>query len=579
VSFSDLLSNPPLGLKAAHGLNGRGGHAAALLLAIVLGFFILYPPALLFVKSFEPGGSVIGSSGPALIKIFSNPSIWKALANSIRGSAGAALLATIIGGVLAWLEVKTDFPLKKSIRIIAVLTFIVPPYIYGLAWLQVWGRNGYAERLLRVFFQFDHYTVQYYSVGAVSVVMGLHLYPLMYMSLRNALKQQDRNLEKAAMLSGASTGNVIRTITLPLIIPSVYAAGLLVFSRTMANFSVPALLALPARKEFLTTLVYSSLSGLDLAGASAISLVLVALSTLLFWGQRAASDHKPVAFRTECGFSSARPFFALKERKPAVVLFFLLFTGLTTVIPLLSMGMSSFLKRWGLPLELEFFTLDNYRQLLMVNGKAAAAFRNSLMYGGTAAFFALLVGGGTAYVSQVSRARTAMIVESTAVWPMAFPNIVLAIAAILAWNRPPLRLYGTSWAIILTYMVLFIPIVTKQVSGLIRNHEKNLILAARLSGAAPLQSFLTITLPIISPGLRSGFVICILIALREIPISLMLYASGQETVGVLLFGMQSQTYGLEMTSALSMLIIVFLTAGHLLLQKGTTILTHEKASD
>jgi iron(III) transport system permease protein len=161
---------------------------------------------------------------------------------------------------------------------------------------------------------------------------------------------------------------------------------------------------------------------------------------------------------------------------------------------------------------------------------------------------------------------------------MAFPNIVLAVAAVLAWNRAPLRVYGTPWAIILTYMVLFIPIVMKQVTGLIQHYDTRLLAAARLSGASPLQSFMTITLPILAPGLKSGFIICFLIALREIPISQMLYFSGQETVGVLLFGMHSQSYGLEMTSALSMVIIFLLFIGNIIIKRITRKHTYGKTA-
>ncbi len=243
------------------------------------------------------------------------------------------------------------------------------------------------------------------------------------------------------------------------------------------------------------------------------------------------------------------------------------------------MLISSFLKRWGLPLELQYFTLNNYRELFVFGGKTSKAFANSITYGVVAASLALVIGGATSYFAHSAKTTRSKILEAIATWPMAFPNIVLAVAAILAWNRGPLRLYGTPWAIILTYMVLFIPIVMKQVTGLIQNHDKSLLYAARLSGASPFKSFITITLPILSPGLKSGFIICFLIALREIPISLMLYFSGQETVGILLFGMQSQEYGLEMTSALSILIIVLLILGNIIVKHITRKHTYGKTQN
>jgi iron(III) transport system permease protein len=115
--------------------------------------------------------------------------------------------------------------------------------------------------------------------------------------------------------------------------------------------------------------------------------------------------------------------------------------------------------------------------------------------------------------------------------------------------------------IVAAYAVLFTPIVMKQTIGLVRSQDERLSQAAQLAGAGPLSRFFHVRFPALLPGLRSGLLICVIIAAREIPISLMLYSSGQETLGVLLFGMQSQSYGLEMTSALSLLIIVAILAG------------------
>lgn len=544
------------------------------ILGLVLGFFVLYPLLMLILRSI----SGTGAESSSLFRVFTLPETWRACANSLKAAAGVTVLTTITGGSLAWVVVRTDYPHKKTVGLFALTAFIIPPYIIGLAWLQFFGRSGYLESLLTRLFLLETYDFQYYSVSAVVIVMTLHLYPLMFLSIRNALHQQDADLERAALLSGASFSKSFITITTPLITPSVLSTGLLVFSRTLANFTVPALLALPVREEFLTTQIFSSLSSLNIRFAATLSLLLVAISTALFWSQVRT-------LRTYQGSSALKAdergaiTVSLGVKRVFVSAALFLFLGLTTILPLVVMLISSFLKRWGLPVQLQYLTLKNYRELLFTEGKAFRAFRNSVVYGASAAALAGLIGSGTAFLGHAMKTRASRILESLATWPMAFPNIVLAVAAILAWNRPPLRFYGTPWALIVTYMILFIPIIMKQVTGLIANHDPSLVWAARLSGASPLQGFFTITLPAILPGLRSGFLISFLVALREIPISLMLYSSGQETVGVLLFGMQSQEYGLEMTSALSILLIILILAGNFLIHTGTKRMHNGKASD
>lgn len=557
-----------------------------MLLALVLFFFVLYPPIMLVFRSFFSGGSgtgmraIEGAAGPLAEAAKALAGAMPAFLNSLRAATGVTVWTTLIGGALAWLVVRTDFPYRRVVELAAVVAFIIPPYIIGLAWLQFFGRNGYFERMLRALFQFEHYNVSYYSVTAVVVVMTLHLYPLMFLSLRNALQQQDTDLEKASLLSGASRWRTFIHVTAPLMVPSVLSTGLLVFSRTLANFTVPALLALPVRREFLTTRIFSSLSALDLRLAALLSLFLVAISTLVFWSQgfvlRGNSTARSGATdRGETRHSAVK----LGRRRLLVSAAVMFFLGLTVLLPLAVMLVSSFLKRWGLPLEWRYLTLGNYQALLETGGRAMRALRNSLTFGVVAATAASIIGGATAYLAHSARSKASRLLEAVAGWPMAFPNIVLAVAAILAWNRGPLHIYGGPWAIIVTYMVLFIPIIMKQVTGLVQGHDTALLHAARVSGAGPLRAFLSVTLPAILPGLKVGFLISFLVALREIPISLMLYSSGQETLGVLLFGMQSEEYGLEMTSALAILIIFLIFSGHLLIRGGTKRINYGKTTD
>jgi len=548
-----------------------------LFLGIVLLVFIIYPFFILLLNSlgvpagrFEPGIDIFA-------KTFSERGTWKALVNTIYTALLVTVLTAIVSGILAWLVVRTDFYFKKLIKNLSFLTFIIPPYILALSWLEFFGRNGYLHRILVCIFGLKEYTLEYYSITAVAIVMSIHLYPLVFMALCNALEKHDPSLENAAIMSGATAWKTTFSITIPLIIPSFLSIGLLVFSRTMANFGVPALLALPVRKEVLTTRIYASLSNLNIKGATALSLLLVFISALIFILSTLVFRKK--SFST-VNFNREKPrIYSLGKWKGIITAAVFLFQGITTILPLVTIFLSSFLKRWGLPLKLEYLTLNNYIQLIFKNDQAVTAFRNSIIYGITGATFAAVIGSSIAFISHSSEARGGKVLELVASWPMAFPNIVLAVAAILAWNSPPLALYGTPWVIIVTYMVLFIPIIMKNVTGLIQNHDRTQPLAARISGASPVRSFLDVTFPAISPGIRSGWLLCFLIALKEIPISLMLYSSGQETLGVLLFGMQSQSYGLEMTSTLAVVIIGLIFIGNIMIQTGKRRIKNENASD
>ncbi len=530
---------------------------ALLLLGLLLFLFFIYPPLLLFFK----GRHVL------LSRDFFNTDILEALGNSIRISSGVFILSTLIGGSLAWITVKTDFYLKKLIDNIVFIAFAIPPYILALSWMQLFGRNGYIERFIKVLNSSADCNMQPYSLTAVIIVMTLHLYPLMYMSIKNALEQVSPSMEKASIVSGASVLRMVSGVTLPAILPNILSTGLLVFSRTMANFAVPALLCLPVGIEVIPTGIYSALSSLYIDKAAALSLFLVLLSTALYIGQGVVLNR--YMFAQAAGGAGDRMVVRLGKAQSACLLAIVLFFSLSLLLPLGSMMISSFLKRWGLPLETQYFTLKNYKQIFNIHGKALPAFRNSFFYGVTAAFLASAIGGAAAIVNFRRKSIAGKLIGAAASWPMAIPNTVLAVAAIFAWIKPPLKLYGSCWAIIITYAVLFTPIIMKQVSGLLNMQDKNLVNAARTAGAGSVVAFWTVSFPALVPGFKSGILLCMMIALREIPISLLLYSSGQETVGVLLFGMQSQSFGLEMTSALAIVVLaVIITGNNLVNRKG-----------
>jgi iron(III) transport system permease protein len=145
--------------------------------------------------------------------------------------------------------------------------------------------------------------------------------------------------------------------------------------------------------------------------------------------------------------------------------------------------------------------------------------------------------------------------------------MILAVAAMFAWINEPFKLYGTGAIIIVTYVVLFIPICIKQILGGVNNIDPSLDFAAQTVGIRLMKRFNRIFMPQIKNSLIAGFIICFLISLKEIPISLLLYTTDTKTLGVMLFTIQSNSYGLEMTSTVSVVVIALSITGNIILRK------------
>ena len=526
-------------------------------------FIIGYPLYNIIRNSFISEGVLDFS---AYGSVFTSLKTYKALLNTLIVAFGVLLLSGLMGGGLAFLVEKTDFRYKKQIRFLAFLEFCVPSYIISVSWIQITARGGYFHRILKLFNPDIPYAFSPYSFLAVIIVLSVHLYPLVFFGVSNALRKNNGVLENAARLSGAKPFAVFRSVSLPLVMPSLLSVGLLVFSRTMANFGVAAQLALPFGGEVLTTRIYKAISELDIQSLSVLSILLIAISYTLY----AVSERwiRRRAFYTEDSApASAFTLTKLGKKTWLANLAVSVFFALVLIIPLITLVVSSLMKRWGLAISAENMTLNNYATVLFQNAMMKRAFLNSLLYGtvsaGAAACIAVLV----VYFYRFSRVKLTGLLMSVASLPLSVPNIILAVGAIFAWINPPLKLYGTKWIIMLTYMVLFIPICIKQLLGLSHSVSPSIDQSARTLGVPVLRRILRLFLPQVFRGVTAGFIISFLIAFREIPISLLLYSKGNETAGVLLFTIQSNSYGLEMTSTIAVMIIFISIAGNILVGK------------
>ncbi len=559
--------------RAKSGLNAQN---LILLVSVILVLWIIGYPLLNIVKnSFMEDGSLDLS---AYASVFSAQQTYQALCNTLLVAAGVLLLAGLIGGSLAFLVEKTDFRYKKTVRFLVFLEFCIPSYIIAVSWIQITARGGYYHRFLRLFDPNISYVFSPYSFIAVIIVLSVHLYPLVFFGVSNALRKNQGVLENAAKLSGASSFTVFKSVTLPLVMPSFLSVGLLVFSRATANFGIPALLALPFGGEVLTTRIYKAISELDLQSLSVLSLLLIAISYALY----AAAEGwvKRRAFYTETsGAVSARKQTALGGKRWIAEFFTGIFFILVLVIPLITLLLSSFMKRWGLTVSTGNMTLHNYRLVLFENAMMKRAFLNSLLYGTVSAGAAVCMAVIIVYLHRFARSRTTGFLAAVASLPLAVPNIILAVGAIFAWINPPFKLYGTCWIIMLTYTVLFIPICIKQILGLSQTVNPSIDLAARTLGVPIAHRITQLFMPQVLRGAAAGFLLSFLIAFREIPISLLLYSKGNETAGVLLFTIQSNSYGLEMTSTIAVIVILISVAGNLLVQNlCEKRLVHENAA-
>ncbi len=524
---------------------------------------VIYPLWQVLFRSFLDAGDL---SLKSYQKVFSYPSYYRALLNSVWISCATAAMCMVLGTLLAFLVIRTDLPGKKTLRTLLVLPYALPSFFAAIAWIQLLGPQGYLARLALRVFGFATVPWNIYGAGGIVFVLTVHYFILVFITVAGALERMDASLEEAARASGANTYQIMRQITLPLVLPAIMAGGLLAFIGALANFGIPALLGMRARFFVLTTSIYYALAIPDFGLATALSsmLVLVALvmMALQFGMQRGESRFTVISGK------AVHPS-DLKLRSIRYPLFY--FTSVLvifiSILPVLSMVLTALMRYWGAPISFANLTLNNFDYVLKFD-TAQRAIMNSLFLGAVSATVAMFVGTVISYLHVKAKLRGSRLLDFLATIPYAVPHTVIAIAMILAWARPPVSLYGTLWIILVAYLAVYLPFAVRTTNATLEQVHDSLEEAAKASGARLLPRLRDIILPLARPGMIAGWILVFMPALRELTVSILLYAYHTETIGVVVYNMQDAGYR-EIAAALASIVMGLLILGNLIIRKLT----------
>ena len=508
---------------------------------LVLVILVVYPFSTIIHQSFKFEGHL---SLVNYWQVVQKAAYFRALRHSLEVAILSTIFATLIGTFLAWLVARTDLPLRGFLRAAFVLPFIIPPFVGAIAWLQLLGRVGYLNELYMALSGSTEPFWNIYGPDGIILVMALHQYPLVYLTVLGGLERMNPELEEAAQISGSPIFAVMKDITLPLMAPTIAAGAVLAFIAAIANFGIPAVLGFSARYFVLTTKIYDAIAfgwvGNKLAIAACLSIIVsllagagLLLSNLYLKGKE---------YTTLSGKSMYPNIVRLSRHKYWLLPLALVVVLITTVAPVTAIVLTSLTKAYGLPPTPDNLTLDNFKHVLFLLPAGRRAIRNSLLLAVGAATIISLLGSLIAYVVVKTKMRFRLVLDFFANMPYSIPGTVVALAMILAWIKPlPLTnvvLYNTIWIILIAYVARYLAFGVRTTSGSLAQIHDSLEEAAVISGANWLQTFKDIVIPLIRPGLFASWFLVFMPCLRELTISILLWSAGHETIGVLVYNLQ-----------------------------------------
>lgn len=515
--------------------------------------------ALLVLIGIPLAAMILRGARPQLLAGIATPGVMEATANTLFTSGLGALLATVVGAVLAWTIERTDIPARNLFRAAFFAPFLIPPFIGTIGWLAVVGPVGYVNVLYRKATGSGGDLVNLFGPGGIIVLLAIFSYPIVYLVVAAALRRVPAALEEAARAGGAGRFRVVWDVTLPLILPAMLAGFILTLVSNLSDFGVPALLGIPVQYNVLPTLIYSYLvngtTENPLGAASALGILLLALAALAFALQRRVSKRINVDMAPGLPPDPV----ALGGARYPVVAMLAVVAFMFSVAPLLALLVSALLRAPGVPLTLENLTLSNIQQALTTPQTIRGAI-NSVILAAGAALISGLIGSFVATVTTRTKSRLNATLDNLSLAPQALPGTVVAVAWIL--TGIPLGIYNTRLIILFAYITAFVALVVQATRGPLASIPQALEESARLSGASPLRALRDITLPIAGPAILAGAALVFFTAIRELTISALLVSPGTETLGVVIFNLQEAgAYNSAQALALVVAVVGLVGAG------------------
>jgi iron(III) transport system permease protein len=495
----------------------------------------LFPKVFDMKPSFEPSFAVIRD-------VFSSSYTYKAIKNSLTIGFLAALISTVIGAGLAVVVKRCHFRFSKAVELLAWLVFLTPSYLISQGWILLLQRNGILSQLFTLpNLAFDWF----FSPITLIVIMGFKHFPLVYISVSNALTSLGSEFEDAARLNGARPWIAWFRINLPLLAPAMLAGAAIVFADGIGDFGLSASFVRTTHLPIITYSIFAALNQSPVnyprAGAlSFILILLVAIAVILqFWFLRKGS-YSVVK-------NQVRPFRKIKTGLHAIWLYPLVGSILAAayLIPIATTLLISFMKTIGKGISSGNFTFAHYINAFSTSGASFHAIILSLQLALGAAVAAVLLGLGFAYVIEYTQVTGRKVLYLMTMSTIAIPGIVLAAGFVFAFNATwlvPLHLaiYGTMACLYLAYLAGVLPYSVRLHVAALTQISPILITAGRVQGASAVTLFRRIVFPLVAGTSLSIFFLSFSHTFFELPASQLLYPAGSPPFPIVLDSFYNQ---------------------------------------
>lgn len=539
------------------------------ILGIVAFLFVfeVVPLFYLLFRSLFPKGSF---SLESFQRVYTYDLNWTALKNTLITSGLTTVFGVLLAFPLAFLVGRTDMYGKKFFRTLFVVTYMVPPYVGAMAWLRLLNpKAGVLNKFFMDIFHLKDAPFNIYTITGMVWVLTCFFYPYAFITISRAMEKMDPSLEEASKISGASPLKTLMTVTIPMMTPSIIAAGLLVFVASASVFGIPSIIGAPGQIYTVTTRIIDfvhigSEEGLNDAMALAVFLMLIAnvvlYITTFVIGKR--------QFITMSGKSTRPNIVELGKWRLPITIAVSLFSFVVVILPFITVAITSFTVNMGKPISLSNMSLSAWEKVFS-RASIISSTKNSIIAGIAAAFFGIIISCVMAYLLQRTNVRGKKIPDFLITLGSGTPSVTIALALIISMSgKFKINIYNTLSIMVIAYMIKYMMMGMRTVVSAMSQVHPSLEEAAQISGANWLQMLKDVTVPLIGASIVAGFFLIFMPSFYELTMSTLLYSSNTKTIGYELYIYQTY-HSQQVASALATAILIFVIAVNFILNKLT----------
>lgn len=498
--------------------------AVFVVMAAFFAFFFVVPIWTTVHVAFHSSG--VGFTLDYIWEVFRNPLFLEGLWNSLVIAIFTTLGCLFLSVPLALIFTRYAFPGKAILNALVLTPMILPPFVGAIGIRAMLGQAGAVNSLLMKLGLMDaQHPADWLGQGqmlGIVIMNVLHLYPILYLNVAAALANLDPALEDAAANLGCGPGQRFWKITLPLIMPGIFAGGTIVFIWAFTELGVPLVFDFD---RVTSVQIFNAIK--DISGNPfpyALVVVVLVSTALLYFTSKLILERNQFGGGGRATTARETRWLPAIPRWACTVVFSLCIA--VAVVPHAGVVLLSFSTEWYGTILPGGFTLDHYHAALG-HELTLSSISNSLKYASLATVLDLVLGLSVAYVNARTRMVGRRLLDAMAMLPLAVPGIVIAFGYLamtregqpfhfLMLGEDPVLL------LIIAYSVRRLPFVVRSATAGLQQVSPSLEEAAQNLGCSPLKTLLKITMPLIAPNLVAGGLLAFAFSMLEVSDSLIL---------------------------------------------------------